>query len=189
MALVQCSKCGEKISDTSKNCIHCGNKLQSNILVNCPECGNECEVGSICKNCGYKIKKKKNIRKIIVTLIFGMVMIATILGIIVYSMPSKEEKIIKISVDALHISEDEEIRQCLINETAEDREYYVYIATNSDEYMAHVIDGKVESKTNGGQARLWGVRGNAAQAEFVWSEYNGRQSWTAIHQKVLKRIR
>ncbi len=52
MAIVCCPECGEKISDTSKKCIHCGCEVKF-----CKEC-KHAWVGesSICSECGYEIK-------------------------------------------------------------------------------------------------------------------------------------
>ncbi|MBE6635479.1 MAG: zinc ribbon domain-containing protein [Ruminococcaceae bacterium] len=54
MAVIVCPECGEKISDTVKNCIHCGCKINL-----CPECGG-ISVGDAnsCPTCGYVWKSE-----------------------------------------------------------------------------------------------------------------------------------
>lgn len=53
MAIINCPECNEKISDTVKQCVHCG----ASITV-CPEC-KKISVGNldICSECGYVISK------------------------------------------------------------------------------------------------------------------------------------
>ncbi len=64
MALITCPQCGEKISDKSKTCIHCGydlSNLQEPIKLTCPECGAELEEGTkICPNCGYPLEEEED---------------------------------------------------------------------------------------------------------------------------------
>lgn len=55
MALIKCTNCGEKISDKSFKCVHCGTKTEYSIIHVCPECGKEYD-NIICKNCGYRYK-------------------------------------------------------------------------------------------------------------------------------------
>lgn len=48
MAVTECPKCGGKISDQAKNCVHCGCKLTA-----CPDCGTLLAEGTEnCPNCG-----------------------------------------------------------------------------------------------------------------------------------------
>ncbi len=55
MAIITCPECKEKISDTSKNCIHCG--CQINL---CPECKNiNTKSTQVCAFCGYQFEKKE----------------------------------------------------------------------------------------------------------------------------------
>lgn len=53
MAIINCPECGEKISNTAKNCIHCGCEF----LI-CSECGNVI-LGEVeeCPQCGYLLQK------------------------------------------------------------------------------------------------------------------------------------
>ncbi len=57
MALIKCPECGNQISSSSNQCIHCGCKFTA-----CPECGNVA-VGklSVCPQCGFSFKKSDNI--------------------------------------------------------------------------------------------------------------------------------
>ncbi len=53
MAIIVCPECGEKISDTVKQCVHCGVKI-----IVCPECGKiHTSNVSICTECGFAIEK------------------------------------------------------------------------------------------------------------------------------------
>lgn len=56
MAIIVCPECGEKISDTVKQCVHCGAKITV-----CPECG-KIHTGnvSVCTECGFAIEKPLN---------------------------------------------------------------------------------------------------------------------------------
>ena len=55
MAIITCPECKEKISDTSKNCIHCG--CQINL---CPECKNiNTNSTQVCAFCGYQFENKE----------------------------------------------------------------------------------------------------------------------------------
>lgn len=61
MAIKPCPKCGESISDQSKKCVYCGEKVYT-----CPECGefilasNEC-----CPKCGNPIPEEATAEKVI----------------------------------------------------------------------------------------------------------------------------
>ena len=55
MAMIQCPKCGEWISDQSGQCIQCGYVLptQMNDQKKCPKCGGEIQEGMrFCSRCG-----------------------------------------------------------------------------------------------------------------------------------------
>lgn len=55
MALINCPECGEKISSTSTQCVHCGCSIKI-----CPEC-NEVYKGDIaeCEKCGFRFVKSE----------------------------------------------------------------------------------------------------------------------------------
>ena len=55
MAILNCPECGEKISSTAKQCVHCGCKITV-----CSECGKVIlgERGT-CPDCGFKIDNEK----------------------------------------------------------------------------------------------------------------------------------
>ena len=54
MALVDCSDCGERISDKAERCIHCGCPVAQRI--DCPECGKSTDSASgSCQHCGYPL--------------------------------------------------------------------------------------------------------------------------------------
>ena len=54
MAVINCPECNEKISNTVKQCVHCGASI-----VICPECGTAFVEGvKLCTECGYEFKKK-----------------------------------------------------------------------------------------------------------------------------------
>ena len=66
MALIKCNECGKEISDTAKNCIHCGNPVDKKIISS--ECNKEINANiKICPYCGNKIIKNetKIIKKVI----------------------------------------------------------------------------------------------------------------------------
>ena len=53
MAIINCPECNGQISDTCKNCIHCGAEI-----VICPECKSvQVEGAEACSKCGYSFKK------------------------------------------------------------------------------------------------------------------------------------
>lgn len=53
MALIKCKSCGEKISDKSTKCVHCGYETKFSIVYICPECKQKFN-NIVCKNCGYR---------------------------------------------------------------------------------------------------------------------------------------
>lgn len=66
MALINCPDCGKEVSDSAKNCIHCGCVLKQN-FVKCPECGNEAPEGTkTCANCGFVFRKEDSAQKVVV---------------------------------------------------------------------------------------------------------------------------
>ncbi len=54
MALMNCPECNKQISDSAKNCVHCGAKV-----TRCPECGQAC-IGepTACGNCGFPLRRE-----------------------------------------------------------------------------------------------------------------------------------
>ncbi|MBQ8576015.1 MAG: hypothetical protein IJ447_08225 [Clostridia bacterium] len=66
MALINCPDCGKEVSDSAKNCIHCGCVLKQN-LVKCPECGNEAPEGTkTCAKCGFAFRSEDTAQKVVV---------------------------------------------------------------------------------------------------------------------------
>lgn len=66
MALINCPDCGKEVSDSAKNCIHCGCVLKQN-LVACPECGNEISENAVsCPKCGFTLRKEDTAQKVVV---------------------------------------------------------------------------------------------------------------------------
>ncbi len=60
MALIKCSECGKKVSDTASECIHCGCPIQRKVT--CSECGAEVIVkDGVCKECGHRLDAKTKI--------------------------------------------------------------------------------------------------------------------------------
>lgn len=54
MALIKCSECGKEISDTAKECIHCGCPIIKKVV--CSECNTEVDsTVKICPNCGNNL--------------------------------------------------------------------------------------------------------------------------------------
>jgi len=70
MSLIKCKDCGKEISDTSKNCIHCGCPVEK--MITCEECGKETvDTNKVCPNCGKSFDsgisialKKTDLKKI-----------------------------------------------------------------------------------------------------------------------------
>jgi len=58
MALIICPECGQKISDKSSTCIHCGCSLEKK--KKCPECGSiVSESESLCNICGFPFETQR----------------------------------------------------------------------------------------------------------------------------------
>lgn len=56
MALIRCPECGQEISDTVSQCVHCGARVTV-----CPECGAVCMgEATICSTCGYILKAEES---------------------------------------------------------------------------------------------------------------------------------
>ena len=56
MAIIQCPKCNQNISDQAVKCIHCGEVILQNT---CKECGNIFSADlSECPNCGMPVSLK-----------------------------------------------------------------------------------------------------------------------------------
>ena len=56
--LIKCPECGKQISDTAKECLHCGFKFKK-----CDECGNIVSLNDdSCNQCGFQftVKSKKS---------------------------------------------------------------------------------------------------------------------------------
>ncbi len=187
MAIIKCPNCGQDISDKSKKCVHCGQKVTKEVL--CPECGEKIsEKLNHCPKCGYKFQKKIN-KKIISIVVVTIVLIVVVGFFTINSISlSDEEKAIKISIQELDIA-DEEIITCLLLDSDDDEyEHYVYFKTTEDEYMTHIVDNIVESKCNKSEAQNSGLVGSKAASEFNWSDYTGRDNWTNINQETLKKF-
>lgn len=96
MALIKCKSCGEKISDKSTKCVHCGYETKFSIVYICPECKQKFD-NTICKNCGYRkvaeIEKdaKTNIAEVgvIIRSLLPGIFMGAVLGFIVYMVSSE----------------------------------------------------------------------------------------------------
>lgn len=102
MALIKCSECGKEISDTAKECIHCGCPIEKKQV--CSECGNEVDsTVKVCPNCGntlqqapmkLKIPKKVNPRLIQI----GVIVVGIIVVVItIFSFKGSTSKKINLS--------------------------------------------------------------------------------------------
>lgn len=61
MAMINCPKCNEKISDKASKCVHCGFKLAKEKTITCSECGNEISPKKkICPHCGCPVDEINN---------------------------------------------------------------------------------------------------------------------------------
>lgn len=96
MALIKCKSCGEKISDKSTKCVHCGYETKYSIVYICPECKQKFD-NIVCKNCGYRkvTEKEKDAKTSIAelglsirSLVSGIFM-GAILGFIAYMVSSE----------------------------------------------------------------------------------------------------
>ncbi len=57
MALINCSECGQNVSDKASICPHCGNPLTPKVF--CDECGNELTPDDkVCPKCGCPVPTK-----------------------------------------------------------------------------------------------------------------------------------
>lgn len=68
------------------------------------------------------------------------------------------------------------------------RKYYIYFETTIDEYMTHIVDNTVESKSDRSEADVSGLIGSKAASEFTWSNYQGRDEWKNIDHDTLKKF-
>ncbi|MDO4266689.1 MAG: zinc ribbon domain-containing protein [Eubacteriales bacterium] len=60
MAMIQCPRCGEMVSDKAKKCVHCGFELIPEEKKYCQECGAELMEGEkICPKCGCPVETAK----------------------------------------------------------------------------------------------------------------------------------
>ncbi|MDY6072291.1 MAG: zinc ribbon domain-containing protein [Bacilli bacterium] len=62
MAMMNCPKCNEEISNKATKCVHCGFSLVEEKMITCSECGKEISSKKkICPNCGCPVvEKEKN---------------------------------------------------------------------------------------------------------------------------------
>ena len=67
MAMIQCPKCGQEVSDKAKKCIHCGEVLIEDIVPKkfCSECGQEVSLEATeCPHCGCPlVEDEREIRE------------------------------------------------------------------------------------------------------------------------------
>ena len=106
MALIQCPKCNQNISDQAVKCIHCGEVILENI---CKECGNKFPADlSECPNCGFPVsvkpekesitkkitnaaKKHKNIVIISSTVLSVVILLSVVIGIVGSTLTHDEQ--------------------------------------------------------------------------------------------------
>lgn len=110
MAIINCSECGNQISDKAKKCVHCGkvfeeNTTESNEMI-CQECGNAIpELSKECPNCGcpvfpkpkfkFKLTKKT---KVILCSIIGVIVIACV-GTAIYNSNPVQNYVAQVEQD------------------------------------------------------------------------------------------
>lgn len=59
MAMMECPKCGEQVSDKARRCVHCGEVLIPEEKRYCGECGVELEAGVMeCPSCGCPVEEQ-----------------------------------------------------------------------------------------------------------------------------------
>ena len=118
MAIINCSECGNQISDKAKKCIHCGKVFEENTTelneMICEECGNTIpESSKECPNCGCPISSKPKFEfkltkkvKIILCSIIGVIVIACV-GTAIYNSTPVQNYVAEVEQDraALKASE------------------------------------------------------------------------------------
>ncbi len=118
MAIINCSECGNQISDKAKKCIHCGKVFEENTTelneIICEECGNTIpESSKECPNCGCPVSSKPKFEfkltkkvKIILCSIIGVIVIACI-GTAIYNSTPVQNYVAEVEQDraALKASE------------------------------------------------------------------------------------
>lgn len=63
MAMIECPKCGRKISEKAKICPGCNSSMDK-ILIICPDCNQQVRKDAeFCPNCGYPISKQSEINE------------------------------------------------------------------------------------------------------------------------------
>lgn len=141
-----------------------------------------------CSKCGYKFCKTINKKIIGIIALIVVLVVAVGVGIFITSSLSlsDEEKAAKVSIQELDIT-DQEITTCLLLD-CDDGEYYIYFETTIDEYMTHIVDNTVESKSDRSEADVSGLIGSKAASEFTWSNYQGRDEWKNIDYDTLKKF-
>ncbi len=118
MAIINCSECGNQISDKAKKCIHCGKVFEEDMTelneIICKECGNAIpESLTECPNCGcpvfsrpkFEFKLTKKVKFILCSII-GVIIIACI-GTAIYNSTPVQSYIAQVEQDrsALKASE------------------------------------------------------------------------------------
>lgn len=118
MAIINCSECGNQISDKAKKCIHCGKVFEENTTelneMICEECGNAIpESSKECPNCGCPVSSKPKFEfkstkkvKIILCSIIGVIVIACV-GTAIYNSTPVQNYVAEVEQDraALKASE------------------------------------------------------------------------------------
>lgn len=54
-SVIKCQKCGYSLPASSKFCLNCGARTESEKMIVCPGCGNEVKPGKFCMKCGRKL--------------------------------------------------------------------------------------------------------------------------------------
>jgi len=118
MAIINCSECGNQISDKAKKCIHCGKVFEEGTTelkeMICEECGNAIpESLTECPNCGCPVSSKPKFEfiltkkvKIILCSIIGVIVIACV-GTAIYNSTPVQNYVAEVEQDraALKASE------------------------------------------------------------------------------------
>ena len=80
MALINCRKCGNLISDQSETCVHCKNEADTTdyIAKRCPQCDAPLKL-DYCTCCGYSVEKVKQARRKSLT---GLIAITAVIAVL-----------------------------------------------------------------------------------------------------------
>lgn len=137
MALINCKKCGETISDKATECPHCGANLteqedMESEVIKCEECGFELHGNTDeCPNCGCPIEPKSNSKKkkIYIPVLVIIITIAIVVAGIACGNVDEEETTEEPKQTTEKLEEEKDITK------ASNAEKYQYISKNNSQEL------------------------------------------------------